>query len=178
MCGLSPTTKVTILVSAPMCGFVPVNTTGMSSEEWTEYVVTCKKIARMKSDGTCLLNRMQGLSRSADGSCVRFHGCEPSRGVECTLDTHDPNKHGDVNMPCRRSHVHWDSTLQPSSQDTTLPELRSLASAKKVPRLHRPWILTVTIHVVRLVDPYHYRYHVNETVRVRINLTDCFDIYT
>ena len=29
------------------------------------------------------------------------------------MDSNEPNKDGDVNMPSRRSHVHWDSTLQP-----------------------------------------------------------------
>ena len=96
-------------VSPPMNGSAPVNTMVMSSEEWAAYVVTYKRVPRLKSDGDWFYTHIEGLYKPTDGVYAKLKGdMGPNHlgGVTCTLDVYDPNKDGDVRMPYRHSHVH------------------------------------------------------------------------
>jgi hypothetical protein len=55
-------------------------------------------------------------------TAVRHHprlpgGMGSHGGKPCAKETHDPSQGGHVRAWCSRSHVHWDSTLEPSAED-------------------------------------------------------------
>ena len=57
-------------------------------------------------------------------------------GIECPLDNHDPNKDGDCGLLSRRSHLHWDSTLQPLDEVVLTTVESSLSGALSLNHLN------------------------------------------